>query len=140
MHYLSDPSGYISSPERTRYISTEDPYYYPPPRSGSITPVIIDEEARFRMEHMERQLANLTGLVQKALTPQPPTVAPPRHHSSTLPRNIGATNYSLVPQRDYIPTRDFRGECRGPGRIIRTSFIYYTVHVLYVIRRILGIA
>lgn len=112
-----DPAGYISSPERTpRYIS-EDPYYYPPPsRSGSVTPVVIDEEARFRMEHMERQLANLTGLVQKALAPPPPSAtstANPaaRTQSSTLPRNVGATNYSLVmQQRDYIPSRDFRGK------------------------------
>lgn len=38
----------------------EDPYYsqFPQTRSGSITPVIIDDEARFRMEHMERQLAS----------------------------------------------------------------------------------
>ncbi len=103
----------------------EDPYYqFPPPRSGSITPVIIDEEARVRMEHMERQLANLTGLVQKALvTPgsaQPP--GPGIHPAaiSTLPRNIivpsgasqnagGAPLTSLY--RDYIPTRDYRGNC-----------------------------
>ncbi|CAG9823610.1 unnamed protein product [Phaedon cochleariae] len=64
------PDGYMSSPERSsRY---EDPYYSQyATRSGSITPV-IDEEIRLRVENMERQLANLTGLVQKALTQPPP--------------------------------------------------------------------
>ncbi|CAL8148018.1 unnamed protein product [Orchesella dallaii] len=72
--YSSADPTYIASPER-RFV--EDPYYqFPPPRSGSITPVIIDEEARFRMEHMERQLANLTGLVQKALVHPPVTNQP----------------------------------------------------------------
>jgi hypothetical protein len=116
--YHPEPT-YVSSPER-RFV--EDPYYaqFPPPRSGSITPVIIDEEARFRMEHMERQLANLTGLVQKALVVQPPVpqMPPPTRlvQSSPLPRNIlppGAT-VSVTPStptsyRDYIPTRDYRG-------------------------------
>ncbi|VEN53958.1 unnamed protein product [Callosobruchus maculatus] len=62
--------GYMSSPERSsRY---EDPYYSQyAARSGSITPV-IDEEIRLRVENMERQLANLTGLVQKALTQPAP--------------------------------------------------------------------
>ncbi|XP_065349125.1 coiled-coil domain-containing protein AGAP005037 isoform X22 [Cloeon dipterum] len=78
---LQTESGYMSSPERGRQPYSnyppagayEDPYYAQyGPRSGSITPV-IDEEARLRVENMERQLANLTGLVQKALTqgPQP---------------------------------------------------------------------
>lgn len=31
---------------------------------------------RIRVEHMERQLANLTGLVQKALVNQNPQIAP----------------------------------------------------------------
>lgn len=42
--------------------------------------IIIIQSHRLRVEHMERQLANLTGLVQKALT-QTPTprdfLAPP---------------------------------------------------------------
>ncbi|KAK8751035.1 hypothetical protein OTU49_017518, partial [Cherax quadricarinatus] len=78
--------GYLSSPERsprpyattgstylTQTPSYEDPYYGGQygSRSGSVTP-IIDEEARsafysMRVEQMERQLASLTGLVQKAL-------------------------------------------------------------------------
>ncbi|KAG8248080.1 SRC kinase signaling inhibitor [Homalodisca vitripennis] len=81
-------AGYMSSPERgggapprpypagyTAPTPYEDPYYSQyGSRTGSITPV-IDEEARIRVENMERQLANLTGLVQKALT-QAPTPTP----------------------------------------------------------------
>ncbi|XP_049769735.1 coiled-coil domain-containing protein AGAP005037 [Schistocerca cancellata] len=84
---LHTESGYMSSPERggpsrayappyapAGASAYEDPYYSQyAPRSGSITPV-IDEEARIRVEHMERQLANLTGLVQKALTQTPTAV------------------------------------------------------------------
>ncbi|XP_074110561.1 coiled-coil domain-containing protein AGAP005037 isoform X2 [Cotesia typhae] len=83
-------SGYMSSPERSNNVvgsnpsryssipfsttnSYEEPYYSQFP--GTVTP-IIDEEARLRVEHMERQLANLTGLVQKALTQSP--------HSTTI--------------------------------------------------------
>ncbi|XP_071038407.1 coiled-coil domain-containing protein AGAP005037 isoform X5 [Parasteatoda tepidariorum] len=106
-----DGGGYLSSPER-RYeparafaaaaaaaapISPyEEPYYSGTERiygtrSGSVTPV-VDEEARLRVEHMERQLASLTGLVQKALsTPlRPPS------------------------QSQQIPTRDITKE-RGQG-------------------------
>ncbi|XP_059489388.1 coiled-coil domain-containing protein AGAP005037 isoform X22 [Neocloeon triangulifer] len=110
---MQSESGYMSSPERGRQPYSnypaagayEDPYYAQyGARSGSITPV-IDEEARLRVENMERQLANLTGLVQKALTqgPQPsptylqiPNQSPYRNadtkptkpaiKSSTLPR------------------------------------------------------
>ncbi|ODN06267.1 hypothetical protein Ocin01_00395 [Orchesella cincta] len=126
----TDPT-YIASPER-RFV--EDPYYqFPPPRSGSITPVIIDEEARFRMEHMERQLANLTGLVQKALVHPPVTNQPSSGilpSSATLPRNViitpGAHAHpnqnavGAVPPpvsslyRDYIPTRDYRDRVLKP--------------------------
>lgn len=42
-----------------------------------ITPILIyfrpEDLHRMRVEHMERQLANLTGLVQKALTQNVPT-------------------------------------------------------------------
>ncbi|XP_067130546.1 coiled-coil domain-containing protein AGAP005037-like isoform X4 [Centruroides vittatus] len=83
--------GYLSSPEH-RYdhqqsfpiygnSSFEEQSYYGErmygSRSGSVTPV-VDEQTRLRVEHMERQLANLTGLVQKALSTGPP----PRSHSS----------------------------------------------------------
>ncbi|XP_035705394.1 coiled-coil domain-containing protein AGAP005037 isoform X5 [Folsomia candida] len=104
---------YVSSPERR---CVEDPYYsqFPQTRSGSITPVIIDDEARFRMEHMERQLANLTGLVQKALV-HPPVPTPPTRlvHSSPLPRTIPGAIITPPTQntyRDYIPTRDYRDD------------------------------
>lgn len=78
-----DFSGYLSSPERrmpqnavgmrssfSGFSGFEDPYGTHGPRSGSVTPV-VDEEARARMEMMERQLASLTGIVQKVLTPGP---------------------------------------------------------------------
>lgn len=89
-------AGYVSSPERRPDhqrgfpgfgSSTPSSYddsstYYGEriygTRSGSVTPV-IDEEARLRMEYMERQLANLTGLVQKALT------APPGRKQDQIP-------------------------------------------------------
>ncbi|KAI4491118.1 hypothetical protein M0802_010428 [Mischocyttarus mexicanus] len=57
--------------------SYEEPYYSQ--YSGTVTPV-IDEEARIRVEHMERQLANLTGLVHKALTHAPHTSPSPRDY------------------------------------------------------------
>jgi hypothetical protein len=111
--FISTESNYVSSPER-RYV--EDPYYTQfPPRSGSITPVIIDEESRFRMEHMERQLANLTGLVQKALVyPTPPQLPTPTNRLNHLPRTVlptGAiTSSTQNSYRDYIPTREsYRG-------------------------------
>ncbi|XP_054711161.1 coiled-coil domain-containing protein AGAP005037-like [Uloborus diversus] len=97
--------GYLSSPER-RYEPArafppapvspyEEPYYGATERiygtrSGSVTPV-VDEETRHRVEQMERQLASLTGLVQKALQ------APPRTTSA-----------------QQIPTRDVTKE-RGQG-------------------------
>lgn len=62
--------------------SYEDPYYSQ--YSGTVTPV-IDEEARIRVEHMERQLANLTGLVQKALTHAPHTSPSPREYLQVPP-------------------------------------------------------
>ncbi|XP_040359245.1 coiled-coil domain-containing protein AGAP005037 isoform X14 [Ixodes scapularis] len=75
-----DLSNFLSSPERrmdhqrslpaTFNSAYEEPFYGDQDqlgsRSGSATP-IIDEEARMRVEYMERQLASLTGLVHKAL-------------------------------------------------------------------------
>ncbi|KAL0277337.1 UNVERIFIED_CONTAM: hypothetical protein PYX00_004670 [Menopon gallinae] len=99
---LHSESGYMSSPERgggrgyPSYVpstgsSYEDPYYSQGygSRTGSITPV-IDEEARLRVEHMERQLANLTGLVQKALT-QTPVVTPREYLSVPASRDAYRT-------------------------------------------------
>lgn len=93
--------GYMSSPERgprgygtgPGYPGYDDPYYTPySPRPGTITPV-IDEEARLRVEHMERQLASLTGLVQKALTqavvPGPPVPQTPSlYHRSASDKSV----------------------------------------------------
>lgn len=45
---------------------------------------------RIRVEHMERQLANLTGLVQKALVNQNPQIAP-------IPVPTLDSNYLVVP-------------------------------------------
>ncbi|XP_064456485.1 coiled-coil domain-containing protein AGAP005037-like isoform X4 [Ornithodoros turicata] len=93
----SADQSYLSSPERrldhqrslpAAFNSAyEEPFYGDQAgygtRSGSATP-IIDEEARMRVEYMERQLASLTGLVHKALA------------AGTAPR----------PQSHLIPTRD----------------------------------
>lgn len=88
--------GFLSSPERrvannenlvpgarTAYASQgyrgnfEDPYGSYGTRPGNVTP-IIDEEARLRVNYMERQLASLTGIVQKALlTPSQSRTVPP---------------------------------------------------------------
>lgn len=66
--------GVSSKPSRSPIPSRFDTYYDPyssdtssqDARSGSVTP-IIDKEARFRMETMERQLAGLSSLVHSAL-------------------------------------------------------------------------
>ncbi|XP_076683752.1 uncharacterized protein LOC143376878 isoform X2 [Andrena cerasifolii] len=90
---LHGESGYMSSPERGGGVGSGTGRYPPGPYSagssyeesyysqfsGTVTPV-IDEEARIRVEHMERQLANLTGLVQKALTHAPHTSPSPRDY------------------------------------------------------------
>lgn len=55
-------------------------------------------DSRIRVEHMERQLANLTGLVQKALT-QTPT---PREYLQVPPppstRDVNYRNGAYLPQ------------------------------------------
>ncbi|XP_074604446.1 coiled-coil domain-containing protein AGAP005037 isoform X8 [Brevipalpus obovatus] len=56
-----------SFPPQGYNVNYDDVYNPYGTRSGSVTP-IIDEEARIRVEYMEKQLASLTGLVQKALT------------------------------------------------------------------------
>ncbi|XP_065223228.1 coiled-coil domain-containing protein AGAP005037-like isoform X2 [Planococcus citri] len=43
---------------------------------ATMTPAVPLDVTRLRVEHMERQLANLTGLVQKALTQTVPTPSP----------------------------------------------------------------
>ncbi|XP_055947230.1 coiled-coil domain-containing protein AGAP005037-like isoform X4 [Argiope bruennichi] len=103
-------SGYLSSPERrvdhqrsfsgySTSSSYEESLYGGSiygTRSGSVTPV-IDEEAsihRLRMEYMERQLASLTGLVQKALTTGPPN------------KNQTPQQQQQQQQLQQIPTKD----------------------------------
>ncbi|ALC48178.1 CG32809 [Drosophila busckii] len=74
--------GYTSSPERASRGNYEEPYYSQYGTRNAVVAPIIDEEQRpedlhrIRVEHMERQLANLTGLVQKALVNQNPQIAP----------------------------------------------------------------
>lgn len=63
----------------------------------------VDDMQRLRVEKMERQLANLTGLVQKALqVPPAPVAAPvvaPRHELaptySTRANNTGKLSWDL---------------------------------------------
>ncbi|CAN7939322.1 unnamed protein product [Ixodes hexagonus] len=104
-----DLSNFLSSPERrvdhqrslpaTFNSAYEEPFYGDQDqlvsRSGSATP-IIDEEARMRVEYMERQLASLTGLVHKALA------------AGTSPRQPS----HLIPTRDTDgpPEKDRSGE------------------------------
>lgn len=114
-------AGYVSSPERRPDhqrgfpgfgSSTPSSYddsstYYGEriygTRSGSVTPV-IDEEARLRMEYMERQLANLTGLVQKALT------APPGRKQDQIPTR----DIELVKEiRHAEGEEEDRSECKA---------------------------
>ncbi|XP_042235475.1 uncharacterized protein LOC121875141 isoform X13 [Homarus americanus] len=123
--------GYLSSPERSprpyggsgsSYLtptpSYEDPYYGGQygSRSGSVTP-IIDEEARsafysMRVEQMERQLASLTGLVQKALhtgvasSPRPeiiPLAPPPAVVAAAAAAAAAAAQASSNTERDGAP-------------------------------------
>ncbi|XP_017775420.1 PREDICTED: coiled-coil domain-containing protein AGAP005037 isoform X3 [Nicrophorus vespilloides] len=55
----------------------------PAPRTQFSTPAAPPYDAtRIRVEHMERQLANLTGLVQKALTQTPATLQVPAGRDS----------------------------------------------------------
>ncbi|XP_026845898.1 coiled-coil domain-containing protein CG32809 [Drosophila persimilis] len=54
-----------------------------------------EELHRIRVEHMERQLANLTGLVQKALVNQNPQIAP-------LPVPTLDSNYLVVPSQSQM--------------------------------------
>ncbi|XP_029821882.2 coiled-coil domain-containing protein AGAP005037 isoform X3 [Ixodes scapularis] len=106
-----DLSNFLSSPERrmdhqrslpaTFNSAYEEPFYGDQDqlgsRSGSATP-IIDEEARMRVEYMERQLASLTGLVHKALA------------AGTSPRQPS----HLIPTRDTDgpPEKDRSDEVR----------------------------
>lgn len=65
---------------------------------------LVDEEARLRVEYMERQLASLTGLVHKALAPTSPNPAMQAPGGAMQPAHAGANPVSR-PQH-LIPTRD----------------------------------
>lgn len=74
----------------------------PPSRSGAATP-IVDEEARYRVDAMERHLANLTGLVQQALS----TGNSPMSGMNSLRSDSGKKpDYSNI----YIPPKRHVGQ------------------------------
>ncbi|XP_071040796.1 coiled-coil domain-containing protein AGAP005037 isoform X4 [Parasteatoda tepidariorum] len=143
-------SGYLSSPERrvdhqrsfsgySTSSSYEDSVYGGSiygTRSGSVTPV-IDDEAKLRMEYMERQLASLTGLVQKALTTGPPNKnMPPNQQLQQIPTRdceqgkVGnGTKVHLTPEM-YVQlrhlrkqTKDLRLEVRNLRRIAQAQSV-----------------
>ncbi|RWS28564.1 Coiled-coil domain-containing protein-like protein, partial [Leptotrombidium deliense] len=128
-----DYSGYLSSPERRLpsgdFVSPAGRSSFPPPgypancddayssyglRSGSTTPV-IDEEARLRVQFMERQLVNLTGLVQKALTPQPPVPHSRAGPTGSEQRDKPAAKPAPPPKPASIVS--FRGSADGSSVI-----------------------
>ncbi|XP_050454709.1 uncharacterized protein LOC126853198 isoform X2 [Cataglyphis hispanica] len=59
------------------------------------------DATRIRVEHMERQLANLTGLVQKALTHAPHTSPSPREYLQVPP---GRDPYTRAADDSYLRT------------------------------------
>ncbi|EGI59011.1 Coiled-coil domain-containing protein, partial [Acromyrmex echinatior] len=59
------------------------------------------DATRIRVEHMERQLANLTGLVQKALTHAPHTSPSPREYLQVPP---GRDPYARAADDSYLRT------------------------------------
>ncbi|XP_044727819.1 coiled-coil domain-containing protein AGAP005037 isoform X4 [Chrysoperla carnea] len=82
-------------------IPSGGPRAVPAPRSQFPTPAAVPyDTTRIRVEHMERQLANLTGLVQKALTQAP-----------TAPRD-----FLIPPGRDSFRSDDsyLRSDTKTP--------------------------
>ncbi|XP_077553925.1 coiled-coil domain-containing protein AGAP005037 isoform X20 [Haemaphysalis longicornis] len=73
-------------------------------RSGSATP-IIDEEARMRVEYMERQLASLTGLVHKALA----AGTSPRQPSHLIPTR----DTDVAPEKDRSAEKPVKPAIKG---------------------------
>ncbi|KAM7350776.1 coiled-coil domain-containing protein CG32809 isoform 5-T9 [Cochliomyia hominivorax] len=69
------------------------------PRTNQLyDPTRPEDLHRIRVEHMERQLANLTGLVQKALVNQNPQIAP-------IPVPTLDPNYLVVPTQCHADTK-----------------------------------
>ncbi|XP_022658356.1 coiled-coil domain-containing protein AGAP005037-like isoform X12 [Varroa destructor] len=100
------PEGYLSSPERSsRMMYPEsDQFFDPRLAQGPPSAPLVDEEARLRVEYMERQLASLTGLVHKALAPTSPNPALQAPNGVLQASHAGA-NPASRPQH-LIPTRD----------------------------------
>ncbi|XP_043521486.1 coiled-coil domain-containing protein AGAP005037 isoform X15 [Frieseomelitta varia] len=75
------------------------------------------DATRIRVEHMERQLANLTGLVQKALTHAPHTSPSPRDY---LQVPAGRDPYARGPERDrHKPTPPPK-----PAALVGGQYVY----------------
>ncbi|XP_061934604.1 uncharacterized protein LOC107996375 isoform X14 [Apis cerana] len=75
------------------------------------------DATRIRVEHMERQLANLTGLVQKALTHAPHTSPSPRDY---LQVPAGRDPYARGPERDrHKPTPPPK-----PAALVAGQYVY----------------
>ncbi|XP_076300217.1 uncharacterized protein LOC143218716 isoform X13 [Lasioglossum baleicum] len=75
------------------------------------------DATRIRVEHMERQLANLTGLVQKALTHAPHTSPSPRDYLQ-VPANRDP--YARGPERDrHKPTPPPK-----PAALVAGQYVY----------------
>ena len=88
------------------------PSQRPPSRSGTTTP-IIDEEARYRVDAMERHLANLTGLVQKALTGNNAT------QPNFSPRR-SSTDYANV----YVPSSSASSRRPSSSSTLQNNLVY----------------
>ncbi|XP_013101067.1 coiled-coil domain-containing protein CG32809 isoform X2 [Stomoxys calcitrans] len=94
----------IIDEEQTEVTMTEDQYALygikmgpgrMPRNNQMYDPTRPEDLHRFRVEHMERQLANLTGLVQKALVNQNPQIAP-------IPVPTLDPNYLVVPTQCHV--------------------------------------
>ncbi|XP_022658345.1 coiled-coil domain-containing protein AGAP005037-like isoform X5 [Varroa destructor] len=109
------PEGYLSSPERSsRMMYPEsDQFFDPRLAQGPPSAPLVDEEARLRVEYMERQLASLTGLVHKALAPTSPNPALQAPNGVLQASHAGA-NPASRPQH-LIPTRDTDKDGSSPS-------------------------
>jgi len=70
---------------------------------------------RIRVEHMERQLANLTGLVQKALTHAPHTSPSPREYLQVPPGRDPYARAAVTSSRDNVVPLRFSLNVAGRG-------------------------
>ncbi|XP_011633695.1 coiled-coil domain-containing protein AGAP005037 isoform X12 [Pogonomyrmex barbatus] len=91
---------------------------FPPGAPPSLPPGGQGYDAtRIRVEHMERQLANLTGLVQKALTHAPHTSPSPREYLQVPP---GRDPYARAAERDrHKPTPPPK-----PAALVAGQYVY----------------